>query len=189
MPILITGFIWNNPINKVSFLFNISIWNCLYNYQTWKLIYQVWESRRPLFFWRVHKIVEHQPGERLLHQLAERRVEKDGIKAVQVDVLAGLQLRRLVTVQLVALVQRGEVALNRQLSVDGRVLWGHFRFVEVVDVLDVSRAKAALEHERRVRSDQHGHGAGAAGGSGVAGSVNGDVGADCDGVTTILKSY
>jgi hypothetical protein len=52
--------------------------------------------------------------------------------------------------------------------------------------LDVSGAKTALQNERRVRSDQHGHGSGAAGRSGVAGGVDGDVGANCYGVTTVL---
>jgi len=45
--------------------------------------------------------------------------------------------------------------------------------------------ETTLENKRGVRPDEHGYGSGAARGPGVSASVDGDVGADGDGVTAV----
>ena len=63
----------------------------------------------------------------------------------------------------VAFVQRVQVADDGQATVHNRILRVHHGLVEVVRVGDVCGSQAALEHERRVWSDEERNGAGAAG--------------------------
>jgi len=81
--------------------------------------------------------------------------------------------------------QGREVALNGQLSVDSRILWAHLRLVKVVDVLNVSSPKSALQNEWSVGSNEHGNCSGTSRGTRVTRCVDGDVGADCDGIASV----
>ena len=73
-------------------------------------------------------------------------MEEHCIEIADADVFRMLLRRRFLTVQLVALVQGREVALDGQLPVHRRVLRTHFRFVKIVNMLDVSRTKTAFQN-------------------------------------------
>uniref|UniRef100_A0AAG5DIA7 Uncharacterized protein n=1 Tax=Anopheles atroparvus TaxID=41427 RepID=A0AAG5DIA7_ANOAO len=117
---------------------------------------------------RQHEVVQADARERLLHQLAVRAVEDDRVERVERD--GGDHVRvalgELLPVQLVARVKGTEVALDRELPVDDGVLRAEVRLVEVVRVLHVRRPQPPVEAERRVRADEHGHGAGPTGRTG-----------------------
>ena len=126
------------------------------------------------------KVVDGHPGQGLLHELTERAVEEQGVERGQRRPLPGLG--SLVAVQLVALVQGVQVALDAHRPVHHRVLGAHVGLVKVPAVLGVSGLQVSVQDRGRVPADEHGHGSGAAGRTGVAFGVHGDVGANGNGV-------
>ena len=75
--------------------------------------------------------------------------------------------------------------MNGKLPVNRWVFGHHFRLVEVVHMLNVRSAKATIENEWGVRSDEHGDGSSAASWSSVAAGVHGNVAADGNSVAAV----
>lgn len=141
-------------------------------------------------------IVEHA-AIGLLHQFAGRRVEQDIVKAIKgslgliilnsVGAILNLGLKHLFTsgIGLVASINSLGIALEREMAINDGVFASKVGLEEIISVGDVTATETRLEHNRGIRSDQHGNGTSTTSGAGSPLGIEGNVSADNNGISAI----
>lgn len=127
----------------------------------------------------------YEATEGLLDELVEGRVEHHEVELGVIEAHAGVHARPCLLEVAVAVVKGAVVAGDGEGAVHGGVLDIGARLVEVVRVLHVGAAEAALGDDGRVGTDEHRDGAAAARGARVAGGIDRHIAGDDEGVAAV----